>query len=258
MVQFNKMKYVLKIPKDFINSGTLSYTETRKLADLIEKSIIFQREIEKIRKKYKLNENFSDQETLDNDDILYVSNIIYQLDDSEFSSDLHDLLDRLALPFHLDFSLMFVAITGVFFFPPQRMDVSIISPKKYEFKTLDEYLTMETSSLSSELDDFKNNRALFISIKKNMGVTEFIRLIREKWHLIEKDLKDFPKIKTHRFLRSELDKKIVSMRDKEKKTYGQIADELADKFEKEGNYEMHDKMTEDYVKNRYHSWKKMV
>jgi hypothetical protein len=251
------MKINILVRKYSSDSRNLSYSKTRKVADLLEISDIFQRENQRLKKKFKITpEGYS---VKSGEDLVKVSDIMCKLGE-DFADECKALVKKLNLPPFWYGSMMFLILTNELD-PPEKLGFEVLFTS--EVGSLEDIFDgpgwkLNRESFIDYQQSLVDEKAILISLRRKMSRAEFNRLVDERWKEIEKAMSKLPKIKTHKMMRIKLAKQIVYLKDVKGKKFPHIANHLADKYEAAGDWEIHDLLTEDYVKNLYHSLKKKI
>lgn len=205
----------------------LSIAETRRVVDLLEASKEFDKSIKYLREKHCIPKNgypfvfpkYAQEKILTQDEL------------DKFFNEVIEITDQLLkLPYYWWSSIAYFAFYNIFF-TPGRDIVEIYSPSTQDEVRL---------------------RGVEIIIKERLSKAELHKLINEEWPRIKKGMKMLHKPKKHKMIRIRWAKKIEKLRDKDKKTFKEIADIL---YEELIGTENEDLINEDYVKLLYHRWK---
>jgi len=215
----------------------LSYQKTKKVIDLLEESKLFEEKVSYLRKKHKIP-----QEWLDNEKKDFEVLSEFSFSDPLFEDSLK-LNYELGLPYYWWSSIAhFIAFN--IFFTPEVIPIEI-------------YLKKSVSKICKQV----NYEQLHIVIHENLSKEQLHKLIDQEWDRIKKRIKRLPNLEAHRMTRASLAKEITELRDsyrfsKKRMCFKDIADKLAKKYE--SNIDIHDLLTEDYVKNLYRRWKQKL
>lgn len=227
----------MKIPKivkeDPRWTDMLSETETRRVADLLEQSKDFEEKINYLRNKYNIPDTGYPYPEDPKDYFKYAIEVI--LDDKtleSFFDEAREINKSLNLPHYWWGSIAYFAFHNILITPEKENPVEV------------KYMDLEPDYLSGT----------HIIIKEKMSKSQIHKSIDKIWEEIEKEMKALPKARGHKMQRSEIAKEIVRLRDEEKRSYKDIAENiLPNKYPDRDTFDI---LNEDYVKILYHRWKK--
>ncbi len=245
----------MKIPKiikqDPRWSYVLSPTETRRVADLLEKSKDFEEKINYLKKKYKIpEEGYPYDEKPEDFKPEHQIEVIFdgKTLDAFFEESIKITRD-LSLPRYWWGSVAYFAVYNVFI-APERISIDI--------HYLGSFMAPNDFIFHKALENRIEDRSVFIEITEKISKEQLHRLIDQEWEDIKKGM-DFNlfEMPHHRMIRASLAKRIVEMRDDVKKGKAKMKfGEIANILQKENqNNDLYDVLSEDYVKNLYHRWK---
>ena len=220
------MKISTIIKEDPVWTYMMTAKETRRVADLLEKSKEFEEKILYLRDKYKIPKNGYPFDQLKHP----MESILFDTIDDFFEETVVINRDILKLPYYWWGSIAYFAFYNV-----------LITPER---------IPIEVRYIKSEGWD---GIGTHIIIKEKMSRPEIHKRIDEEWDNIEREMKPLPEAKGHKMLRSELAKEIAELKDSKGKKYKEIADTLQKKYV---DSELYDLLSEDYVKTLYHRWMK--
>jgi hypothetical protein len=211
------------------------------VADLLEQSEEFEKDILYLREKYNIPKNgypygtgFYYEDQLENN----IIEAIY--DDSDV------ITKKLKLPLYWSGTISFFAIYNQFL-TPERVSMWI------------HYLgSSDESSFLNLIPNETRDKSVFIEIREKLSKEQLHQLIDQEWEEIKKgmDLNLF-EMPQHRMVRASLARRIVEMRDKIEKGKAKIKfGDIVGVLQKENqDNDLYDILSEDYVKNLYHRWK---
>lgn len=227
----------MKIPKiikeDPMWTDMLSTTETRRVADLLEQSKDFEEKIRYLRNKYNIPDTGYPYPEDPKDYPKYAMEVILDGRTQDlFFDEAIEINKTLNLPRYWWGSIAYFAFYNVFITPEREDPIGV------------EYMNFKP--------DYRSGT--HIIIKEKMSKSQIHKWIDESWKNIVKEMKALPEAKGHKMQRSEIAKEIVRLRDEEKKSYKDIAENILPK--KYPDREIFDILNEDYVKILYHRWKR--
>lgn len=246
----------ITVTREFIGKNTLSYSQTRKIADLLEESKLLDKENTRLKKKYGIPNKGYPLKTTDDFVALSVRLGKWGKRSRDLVIDCDILLRKLKLPPYWFFSIITLLMCNVFL-PPDDEGFSIISPAQVgstDGPFSEKSWAIDSKSLQNFLSQLTKENALMLMIRRKMTKTELFKLIADNWPKVQNGMKVLPKIQTHKMIRLRLAKEIRELRDQKKMKFADIAERLAAKYE--NNIELYDLLTEDYVKNLYNRLKR--
>jgi len=226
----------MKIKKFYIENQArwphmLDEKSTKKVADFLEESELFEQRTEYLRKKYEIPEKGY---SLDRDGIIIESlfNEKKQSLDS-FFDECQSLTKELKLFDYWWGSVAYYILYSVFFTPER------------------EYLTTKVMRFQDE-----SYNGLHLIINEQLTKTELKRIIDYQWEGIKEEMNLLPSNPKHKMQRIGLAKEIVHLKDKKNKTFSEISDILQIKYVK--HKVLYELIDETYVKTLYHRWKNII
>lgn len=228
------MKINKIVKEDPVWTFMMSFTETRRVADLLEQSNDFEEKIIYLRNKYKIPDSgypFAEKAEEYNPD--YAMEIV--LDDNTLDSFFEEssrITKELGLPRYWWGSIAYFAFHNVLI-TPERVSVAV------------EYIESDQNWRSGT----------HIIISEKMSKTELHKWVDMLWEEIEKEMEQLPSLTKHKMQRSEIAKKVAEMKDSKGMKFRQIADELQKEYQ---DSDFYDALNENNLKTLYHRWKSMV
>lgn len=210
------------------NKIRFTYSQTRKVADMLERSNIFENYINIIRYRFGIPIDGFDESSPTESYIKLISN--NKLID-RFVANCERLTERVRLPYTWLESIMYFAMHNIFLVPSRTI--------LYHYPAL--------------FTDPFPIRGVTLIINEKLSKSEFHELIDMRWNKISKDMKLLKIPKVNKMVRADWAKRIVELRDTNPKTpFAKVATQL--------EIELHDKGTdvdisEDYAKILYSRWK---
>jgi hypothetical protein len=230
-----------------IHPAYISSSETQKYVDYLESSSLFESEVNRIRTKFEIDNSWFtipyEEQELDGQFIEKYGKVEYHKKYDDFLDECRLLTSKMNVPYHWFSSIhWFVAFNN--FVTLEKPEFEVFPG--INFKSNSRWLT----------DDAECNNTAHLVIKEFLTKPQLHKLIDENWSRIEECMNLLSNPMKHKWLRSDLAKHIVELRDKSKLSFPSIAESLAKQYENDSD--LYPKLTEDYVKNLYHRWKKKV
>ncbi len=224
----------------------LSRAKLRKALDLLEESTTFEEGILKLRKNFNITEQWFNSKLLPPKlfDREYGKKISFKMW-SEYCDGCLDLTRKLNLRKSWYYSILWFVMYDVF---PPIYAPEILPIPGDQFQLVDPH---------PDDEEEYTTKTLHLIIQDKLSKAELHNLIDKQWSEIEVGLSGISDTPSHYWKRSSLAKRVVILRDGSKRlSFGKIAEVLAKDYE--DDVDLYDLLTEDYVKNLYHRWKKRV
>ncbi len=243
----------ISVLKNKNSTSSVTYRQLKKVADILESSQYLEKIITDFRKKYNFPPEgypfkFSNKSKKRQE-------IIHSCCLPLFES--YEILNHFKLPRSWVGSIIDVFIYNTLSYPNDtRFSILPMS----EIGTEDEYAeddrlwAISLDDFKAHMDVFYLNNSIFITINQKCTKDELKKYIDNNWEKIELGMQKMAYVQQHNFQRIDLAKEITDLRDGRKMKFSGIADLLANRYE--SDQELHDLLTEDYVKNLYARWKK--
>ncbi len=206
----------------------LSERETRRVADLLENSIDFEKSIIYLRKKYNIPVNGYPFDLKKHP----IEWIMFDTIDEFFEESSRITEEVLNLPSYWMGGISYFAFYDVLI-TPERMPIWVKAIKQKG----------------------DHSHSLHIVLQERMSKAEVHKWIDEIWNDIEENMQSIPTAKKHKMLRSEIAKRIVDMKDKQDMKFRQIADKLQEDYQ---DSDFYDVLNENNIKTLYHRWKTKI
>lgn len=203
-------------------------SETRKVADILETSEVFEKQVLKLRKKYKVPQDGYPTEgnKFPMHDVLGDKRI-------DFDFDCEELTRKLNIPNYWASPLGVFVFHNVFLGTEKKSVRVMYNPDEVWEKG-------------------KNEKWFDLVISENITKSEFLEQMEQRWEEIEIYINSLPRTPKNTMIRSSWAKRITELRDKEGKKFREIADILEQEYK---NSDSEGIFNEDYVKILYHRWK---
>jgi len=224
--------FLVEVPdkKDPSKYIKIPASESRKVADILERSDVFEKQVLKIRKKYKIPTD--GYPTKDNK---YPMNDVLGKKRMDFSFDCEDITRKVNIPRYWAFPLEAFVFHNVFLGAVRESVKVMYNP--------DEVWEKEENEIFFDL-----------AISEKITKTEFLKQMEKNWDVIQKYIGNLPRTPENNMIRSSWARRIVELRDIDRKKFKEIADILEQEFK---DSESVDIINEDYVKILYRRFKQI-
>lgn len=205
----------------------LSAAQTKKITDLLETSVEFEKGIKRIRKKFSIPEK-----GLQHPEEKGTLSVPKSISDA-IENDCWELAFSLNLPpDYWQESLVIYAIHGIFLAPSRR----------------------PLYVMYNQSDDYPHEYWFDLVISENISKKEFFEEMEKEWPSIKETIKSLPKLNKNKMVRSEWAKRVVELRDTspQKTPFKEVATALEIELYNKG---IDVDISEDYAKMLYKRWK---
>lgn len=245
----------IRIIDNLASKDAISYSKTRKIVDILESSKYLDVEVTKFREKHNIPLEGYPLRT--QEDFLFYSSKIGDLADQGLMKDCQRIAKKLNIPQFWNIFLVDVLLAGIFI-PPDNEGFKVIATSR--IGTVKDPFKGDSWAMGNEMiidlfNQMIKERAVILAIRQKISKAELKKLIDQHWVEIESGMQHLPEVKLHQIKRVKLARQIAELRDLQNMKFNEIADHLAE-TKYQNDYEIHDLLTEDYVKNLYSRWKK--
>jgi len=229
----------------------LSISQTNKTIIYLENDPVFEEEVNAIRNKYQIKQDWLARHLCDPSyELLYKTWPKDKL--LVFNNSCRAItVSRLFLPCYWWQSIAHFVAFDVF--PtPEKPHLEVFSNNPLQVDAANAICSSEKTATN-----YYNDGYLMFALGENVSKRQLHKLIDEQWYLISQYIENTPKVPIFKLQRVNLAQEIVELKDNKNMTFPQISDFLSEKFADD------DEITnlvcsQDYVKILYHRWKKSI